>query len=210
MVGMAASLPAFDAAYAPDDEPLVRRFIAETVLDTAAEARIDGRATALIEAIRGRSGAIGGLEDFLREFALSTREGLALMVLAEALLRIPDAATQDKLIEDKLGGGDWDEHSGRGDKLFVAASIWALGLSSRIVHPGDTPEGVVFGLVRRLGQPTVRTATRQAMRVLGHHFVLGETIGEALRRARPAEAYGFRHSYDMLGEGARTDADARH
>ncbi|MCR4282725.1 MAG: bifunctional proline dehydrogenase/L-glutamate gamma-semialdehyde dehydrogenase PutA, partial [Bauldia sp.] len=205
---MKAPLPEFSAPYAPDDEPLIGRYIAETRFDAAAEARIDRRATALIEAIRARSGAIGGLEDFLREFALSTREGLALMVLAEALLRIPDAATQDKLIEDKLGGGDWGEHAGRGDKLFVAASIWALGLSSRIVHPGDTPEGVVSGLVRRLGQPAVRTATRQAMRVLGHHFVLGETIGEALRRARPMEARGLRHSYDMLGEGARTGADA--
>jgi len=201
-------LPRFAAPYAPDDETLIRRQIAETRLDAAPETRIDQRATTLIAAIRASSGAIGGLEDFLREFALSTREGLALMVLAEALLRIPDAATQDKLIEDKLGGGEWDEHAGRGDKLFVAASIWALGLSSRIVHPGDTPEGIVSGLVRRLGQPAVRTATRQAMRVLGHHFVLGQTIGEALRRAQPDEGRGLRHSYDMLGEGARTAAGA--
>ena len=205
---IATRLPRFAAPYAPDDGALIRRQIAAAKLDAAAETRIDRRATALIAAIRSRSGAIGGLEDFLREFALSTREGLALMVLAEALLRIPDAATQDKLIEDKLGGGEWDEHAGRGDKLFVAASIWALGVSSRIVHPGETPEGIVSGLVRRLGQPAVRTATRQAMRVLGHHFVLGETIGEALRRARPDEARGLRHSYDMLGEGARTAADA--
>jgi RHH-type proline utilization regulon transcriptional repressor/proline dehydrogenase/delta 1-pyrroline-5-carboxylate dehydrogenase len=208
MTGMAEALPAFTAPYAPDDEGLIRRYIADARLDAAAEERIDRRATALIAAIRSQSGAIGGLEDFLREFALSTREGLALMVLAEALLRIPDAATQDRLIEDKLGGGDWDEHAGRGDKLFVAASIWALGLSSRIVHPGETPQGIVSGLVRRLGQPAVRTATRQAMRVLGHHFVLGETIGDALRRARTMEERGFRHSYDMLGEGARTAADA--
>ncbi len=117
-------------------------------------------------------------------------------------------ATQDRLIEDKIGSGDWDEHSGRGEKLFVAASIWALGLTSRIVHPGDTPEGIVSGLVKRLGQPAVRTATRQAMRVLGHHFVLGETIEEALGRAQPLEKHGYRHSYDMLGEGARTAADA--
>src|SRR5260221_3371862 len=198
------TISTFDAPYASDDAVLIRRFIAETSLDAASDARIDARAIGLITAIRAHSGAIGGLEDFLREFALSTREGLALMVLAEALLRIPDAATQDKLIEDKLGGGDWSEHAGRGDKLFVAASIWALGLSSRIVQPGDTPEGIFGGLVRRLGQPAGRTATRQAMRVLGHHFVLGETIGEALRRARTMEARGVRHSYDMLGEGART------
>ncbi|MEX0852085.1 MAG: bifunctional proline dehydrogenase/L-glutamate gamma-semialdehyde dehydrogenase PutA [Bauldia sp.] len=203
----ALEVPAFDAPFAEDDDPLVRRFVSETRLDPEAERRVDDRARRLIEAIRARSGAIGGLEDFLREFALSTREGLALMVLAEALLRIPDAATQDRLIEDKLGGGDWDERA-HGDKLFVAASVWALGLSSRIVHPGDTPLGVVAGLVRRLGKPAVRTATRQAMRVLGHHFVLGETISEALGRARAMEGRGFGHSYDMLGEGARTAPDA--
>ncbi|HVY20509.1 MAG TPA: L-glutamate gamma-semialdehyde dehydrogenase [Bauldia sp.] len=202
------AVPPFSALYAPDDETLIRRYIAETHLDAVAEARIDKRATALIEAIRASAGSIGGLEDFLREFALSTREGLALMVLAEALLRIPDNATQDRLIEEKLGGGDWEEHAGKHDTLFVAASIWALGLSSRIVQPEDTPQSVFGGMVRRLGQPAVRAATRQAMRVLGHHFVLGETIGDALRRAAPAEARGSRHSYDMLGEGARTAADA--
>ncbi|MEJ0012374.1 MAG: L-glutamate gamma-semialdehyde dehydrogenase [Bauldia sp.] len=202
------ALPPFSAAYAPDDESLIRRFIAETKLDAVGEARIDRLATALIEQIRASAGSIGGLEDFLREFALSTREGLALMVLAEALLRIPDNATQDKLIEEKLGGGDWEEHAGKHDTLFVAASIWALGLSSRIVEPGDTPRGIFAGMVRRLGQPAVRAATKQAMRVLGHHFVLGETIGDALRRAAPAEARGSRHSYDMLGEGARTAPDA--
>ena len=200
----------FAAAYAPDDAALIRRFIVETNLPDAAEKRIDERTTALIAAIRGHSGAIGGLEDFLREFALSTREGLALMVLAEALLRVPDAATQDRLIEDKIGSGDWSEHAGHGGKLFVAASIWALGVSSRIVHPGETPEGLVSGLVKRLGKPAVRNATRQAMRVLGHHFVLGETIAEALSRARAMEKRGFRYSYDMLGEGARTAADADH
>jgi RHH-type proline utilization regulon transcriptional repressor/proline dehydrogenase/delta 1-pyrroline-5-carboxylate dehydrogenase len=203
-----ARIPEFDAPYAADDATLIRQFIAETRLDRAAEARIDGRAERYIEAIRGHSGAIGGLEDFLREFALSTPEGIALMVLAEALLRVPDTATQDKLIEDKLAGGDWAEHVGDAETWFVAASTWALGVSSRIVHPDATPEGIFAGLVRRIGQPAVRTATRQAMRVLGHHFVLGETIDEALRRARPLEARGYRHSYDMLGEGARTAPDA--
>jgi RHH-type proline utilization regulon transcriptional repressor/proline dehydrogenase/delta 1-pyrroline-5-carboxylate dehydrogenase len=199
---------AFAAPYAADDVALIRAFIDETRLDEAVERRIDQRATGLIMAIRNSAGGIGALEDFLREFALSTREGLALMVLAEALLRVPDAATQDRLIEDKIGSSDWSEHAGRGDKPFVAASIWALGLTSRVVQPGDTPERLVAGLVKRLGKPAVRTATRQAMRVLGHHFVLGETIGEALSRARAIEKQGFRYSYDMLGEGARTAADA--
>ena len=153
-------------------------------------------------------GQMGGVEDFLREYGLSTREGLALMVLAEALLRVPDALTQDRLIEDKLKEGGWSDHETHGDTWFVSASAWALGMSARVVKPGETPEGVMRGLVKRMGMPTVRTATRQAMRFLGHHFVLGETIGEALNRAAKNEARGFRHSYDMLGEGARTRADA--
>src|SRR5437868_9551179 len=202
-----AAVPVFAAPYAGDDAGIVARYIAETTLDPRTDAEIDARATRLIEAIRAHSGAIGGLEDFLRAFALSTREGLALMVLAEALLRVPDTATQDRLIEDKLAGGDWSEH-GHGEKILIAASIWALGVTSRILHPGDTPESIIAGIVKRLGQPAVRAATRQAMRVLGHHFVLGETIGDALQRARPLEADGFSYSFDMLGEGARTVPDA--
>jgi RHH-type transcriptional regulator, proline utilization regulon repressor / proline dehydrogenase / delta 1-pyrroline-5-carboxylate dehydrogenase len=200
--------PRFDAPYAADDGALVRRFIAETRLGAEIEARIDQRTRGYIESIRAQAGAIGGLEDFLREFGLSTREGLALMVLAEALLRVPDTATQDRLIEDKLGGGHWQDHSSPQKTWFVSASLWALGLSSRIVHLDETPDNIITGLVRRLGQPAVRTATRQAMFVLGHHFVLGETIEEALKRAVTLEWRGFRHSYDMLGEGARTRADA--
>jgi RHH-type proline utilization regulon transcriptional repressor/proline dehydrogenase/delta 1-pyrroline-5-carboxylate dehydrogenase len=203
-----AALRAFDAPYAPDDEALLRRFIAQMTLDAAADAGIDARATRYVEAIRAQSGIVGGLEEFLREYSLSTREGLALMVLAEALLRVPDAATQDRLIEDKLAGGEWGDHADHAETWFVLASTWALGLSSRLVQPGETPDGIIAGLVKRVGQPAVRTATRQAMRVLGRHFVLGETIEDALRRARSSEAHGYRHSYDMLGEGARTKADA--
>lgn len=201
-------LPAFEAPYAPDDAGLIRQFIRETELDAAAEARIDQRARRFIGAIRDQSGLIGGIEDFLREYSLSTREGLALMVLAEALLRVPDAETQDRLIEDKLAGGDWGKHAGDAESWFVLASTWALGLSSHIVEIGDRPDNIIADVVRRLGQPAVRAATRRAMRILGHHFVLGETIGEALKRARSHAERGFRHSYDMLGEGARTGEDA--
>ena len=202
-------LPRFDALYAPDDAAILRRISADVRLSDRAETAVDQRAGRFITAIREQSGVIGGLEDFLREFSLSTREGLALMVLAEALLRVPDAATQDRLIEDKLRGGDWGDHAAHAETWFVLASTWALGLSSRIVRPGETPDTIIAGLVKRLGRPAVRTATRQAMGVLGHHFVLGETIREALRRARSREERGFRHSYDMLGEGARTAADAK-
>ncbi|MCT8970743.1 bifunctional proline dehydrogenase/L-glutamate gamma-semialdehyde dehydrogenase PutA [Microbaculum marinisediminis] len=198
----------FSAPYAAADGPLIARLLADTRLAPDAEDRVDDTARALIEGIRARTGGIGGVEDFLREYGLSTREGLALMVLAEALLRVPDAETADRLIEDKLGAADWSAHEGHGDTWLVSASTWALGLSSRIVHPGETPEGIIAGLVKRLGLPAVRTATRRAMRVLGHQFVLGETIHDALDRARSAASRGVRHSFDMLGEGARTAADA--
>jgi len=199
----------FAAPYAPDDKALVASLLKEVCFDAEANRRIDARASAYIASIREQANGIGGVEDFLREYGLSTREGLALMVLAEALLRVPDAATQDKLIEDKLKEGRWSEHEAHGDTWFVSASAWALGLSAKVIKPGETPEGVVASLVKRVGLPTVRTATKQAMRFLGHHFVLGETIGEALKRARANEAKGYRHSFDMLGEGARTRADAK-
>ncbi len=172
----------------------------------AAEARIDARATRLVTAIRARIGGLGGVEDFLHAYALSTKEGLALMVLAEALLRVPDADTADRLIEDKLKAGDWAHHDARSTALLVSASAWTLGITARVIHPGETPEGIVEALVKRLGLPAVRAATRQAMRLLGSHFVLGQSIEEALARAGADRE--FLYSFDMLGEGARTAADA--
>ena len=154
-------------------------------------------ATRLIEGIRARAGGLGGIEDFLHAYSLSTKEGLALMVLAEALLRVPDAHTADRLIEDKLSSGDWTHHEVKSNALLVSASAWALGISARIIQPGETPENIVATLGKRLGLPAVRTATRQAMRLLGSHFVLGQSIEEALGRA--ATHREFRYSYDMLG-----------
>ena len=171
-------LPEFHAPHAAADEELAARFLSGAFRPKASEARIDKLAGRLVEAIRARSGGLGGVEDFLHAYALSTREGLALMVLAEALLRVPDAHTADRLIEDKLAAGDWSHHEGGGG-LLVSASAWTLGLSVRIIQPGETPEGIVESLIKRIGLPAVRTATRQAMRLLGSHFVLGQTIGEA-------------------------------
>ncbi|MBV1701772.1 MAG: bifunctional proline dehydrogenase/L-glutamate gamma-semialdehyde dehydrogenase PutA [Hyphomicrobiales bacterium] len=203
---------AFDAPYSPPDDVIAKVLLAEADFGAEAEARIDRTATQLIAAIRapkrGVAGGLGGIEDFLREYSLSTREGLALMVLAEALLRVPDAATADRLIEDKLSHGDWAHHITRSDALLVTASAWALGLTARILQPGETPEGVLAGLVKRVGLPSVRTATRQAMRLMGGHFVLGETIEAALARAKSGSGRLYRYSFDMLGEGARTQADA--
>ena len=122
--------------------------------------------------------------------------------------RVPDAATADSLIEDKLGQGDFLNHETQSDAILVSASAWALGLTARVIQPGETPESMIGKLVKRLGLPTVRTATRQAMRVLGSHFVLGQTIDEALERARSGTGKLFRYSFDMLGEGARTQEDA--
>ncbi|MEM6462363.1 MAG: bifunctional proline dehydrogenase/L-glutamate gamma-semialdehyde dehydrogenase PutA [Pseudomonadota bacterium] len=205
---VSAPPPHFDAPYAADDDTLIAAFAEQLDLAPQQNDSIDKRARRYIEAIRGDAGSIGGVEDFLREYGLSTPEGLAMMVLAEALLRVPDAGTQDKLIEDKLKEGNWSEQDSHGDTWFVAASAWALGITARVIKPGETPESLLQGVVRRLGLPTVRTATKQAMRFLGHHFVLGETIDAALSRAARNEARGFRHSFDMLGEGARTAADA--
>ena len=202
----ASEVPPFTAPFAPADEAIAARLLAAAARSDAAEARIDACATRLVEAIRARAGGLGGVEDFLHAYALSTKEGLALMVLAEALLRVPDADTADRLIEDKLRSGDWGHHDTRSTALLVSASAWTLGITARVIHPGETPEGIVEVLVKRLGLPAVRAATRQAMRLLGSHFVLGQTIDEALSRARAGREYLY--SFDMLGEGARTGADA--
>jgi len=196
----------FRAAYAPADEDLAAEFLNAVPFAADAEARIDARAGRLVAAIRGRTGGVGGIEDFLREYSFSTREGLALMVLAEALLRVPDAATADRLIEDKLAAGDFAGHEVRSGALLVSASAWALGISAQVIGTHESPESILHDLVSRLGRPAVRTATRQAMRLLGSHFVLGETIAEALSRG--AAHPEFRYSFDMLGEAARTGADA--
>ncbi|MCP3402936.1 bifunctional proline dehydrogenase/L-glutamate gamma-semialdehyde dehydrogenase PutA [Bradyrhizobium sp. CCGB20] len=200
--------PPFSAPYAPDDAEIAARLLPASHLGPPQEARIDRTATRLIEAIRKRDDRLGGVEDMLREFALSTKEGLALMVLAEALLRVPDARTADQFIEDKLGEGDFIHHETKSTAFLVNASAWALGLSARVIQPGETPDGTIGRLVKRLGAPAVRTATRQAMRLMGNHFVLGETIEQALERGKPRSGQKPRYSFDMLGEGARTAADA--
>ncbi|MBX9650276.1 MAG: bifunctional proline dehydrogenase/L-glutamate gamma-semialdehyde dehydrogenase PutA [Xanthobacteraceae bacterium] len=201
-------VPPFSAPYAPDDRAIAARLLRSARLEAAQERRIDGTATRLIEAIRSNDDPLGGVEDMLREFALSTKEGLALMVLAEALLRVPDARTADQFIEDKLGQGDFLHHETRSSAFLVNASAWALGLSTRVIQPGETPQGTIGRLTKRLGAPAVRAATRQAMRLMGNHFVLGETIEAALARAQPHASQHRRFSFDMLGEGARTAEDA--
>ncbi len=206
MNGVTAGLPSFQAPYAQPDEELAAKFLADAAREPAAERRVDARARRLIEAIRAKIGGLGGVDDFLHAYSLSTKEGLALMVLAEALLRVPDAATADRLIEDKLAGGRWLDGDVKSTALLVSASAWTLGVAARVIHPGETPETILDNVVRRIGLPAMRAATRQAMRLLASHFVMGRTIEEALARAKAHPQFSY--SFDMLGEGARTSADA--
>ena len=203
-----ASIPPFTAPYAPDDSVIAARLLATGSFSAEQDRRIDRTATRLIDAIRVNDDRLGGVEDMLREFALSTKEGLALMVLAEALLRVPDSRTADRFIEDRLGEGDFVHHETKSSAFLVNASAWALGMSARVIQPGETPQGTIGRLTKRLGAPAVRAATRQAMRLMGSHFVLGETIEAALARAELRAKGAARYSFDMLGEGARTAADA--
>jgi RHH-type proline utilization regulon transcriptional repressor/proline dehydrogenase/delta 1-pyrroline-5-carboxylate dehydrogenase len=208
MTSDSSPFPLFAAPYAQDDRALAARLLETGRLRPDQDQRIDRTAMRLIDAIRTNDDRLGGVEDMLREFALSTKEGLALMVLAEALLRVPDSRTADQFIEDKLGQGDFVHHETKSSAFLVNASAWALGISARAIQPGETPQGTIGRLTKRLGVPAVRAATRQAMRLMGSHFVLGETIEAALGRAQPHSAGAPRYSFDMLGEGARTAADA--
>ncbi|MCP1543785.1 RHH-type proline utilization regulon transcriptional repressor/proline dehydrogenase/delta 1-pyrroline-5-carboxylate dehydrogenase [Methylorubrum extorquens] len=201
------SAPRFQAAYAPDDAALAEALLREAPLPAATEAAVDRLASDLIGAIRADAGH-GAVEALLREYALTTREGLALMSLAEALLRVPDAATADRLIADKLREGDFVHHAVRSESGLAHAASWALGLGARLVGPQDTPEATLGSMVRRLGRPAVRAAAHRAMRVMGGQFVLAEEIGAALKRAGSGTARRSRFSFDMLGEGARTADDA--
>jgi len=195
-----------------DETPLAESLIEQARFAPAARERIRQRAGGWVEAIRANRRQAGGLDAFLREYDLSSREGVVLMCLAEALLRIPDAATVDRLIQDQLGHSDWEKHLGHADSLLVNASTWALMLTGRLValDAGEQGAGgILKRLLARTSEPFIRQAVLQAMHILGQQFVMGRSIAEALNRARAAERAGYRHSYDMLGEAARSQADAR-
>ncbi|MDA5193155.1 bifunctional proline dehydrogenase/L-glutamate gamma-semialdehyde dehydrogenase PutA [Govanella unica] len=196
------------------DENLAVDGLLETLhLSSGARLRIVRQARLLVEAARGQSHRQGSIDAFMHEFGLSNKEGVALMCLAEALLRVPDAGTADKLIAEKIASGSWADHRGRSDSLFVNASTWALMLTGRVVElDRETSEdlGGWFGkLVTRVGEPIIRKASMQAMRIMGDQFVLGRTIDEGLNRAQKVNPPHVRNSFDMLGEGARTAADAK-
>jgi RHH-type proline utilization regulon transcriptional repressor/proline dehydrogenase/delta 1-pyrroline-5-carboxylate dehydrogenase len=201
---------AIDAHYLADEAAMMRDLVARADLDPAARTAISAGAADLVRRIRGAASP-GLMEVFLAEYGLSTEEGIALMCLAEALLRVPDAETIDALIEDKIAPSDWGKHLGHSASSLVNASTWGLMLTGKVLadrKPG--PAGHLRGAIKRLGEPVIRSAVGRAMREMGRQFVLGEDIQAAMKRAAGMEKIGFTYSYDMLGEAARTDADARH
>ncbi|RAH98205.1 bifunctional proline dehydrogenase/L-glutamate gamma-semialdehyde dehydrogenase [Acuticoccus sediminis] len=191
-----------------DEAAVLERLVGHAQLDETTRKRAADRAARIVRKVRTDSRP-GLMETFLAEYGLSTDEGIALMCLAEALLRVPDADTIDALIEDKIAPSDWGKHLGHSSSSLVNASTWALLVTGHVLDEGGT--GLAKSLraaLRRLGEPVIRAAVGEAMRRLGRQFVLGETIEGAMKRAAGMEAKGYTYSYDMLGEAARTYEDA--
>jgi len=209
---MAGLRDAISESYLADESLISAERIEEAKFSPGENAAVQGLARELAGRLRKEGAKRGGVDAFTQEYALSTEEGVALMCLAEALLRVPDAETADRLIRDKIAPADWDSHSGKSGSLFVNASTWALMLTGRVVRMGQTAdmdfEAIVKKLVSRTGEPVIRQAISTAMRMLGGQFVLGRTMKEAMRNAHKWRAKGYRYSFDMLGEAAYTAADA--
>lgn len=200
---------AITAAARIDEAEALAPLLREASLPQDLRAAIRATASALVTALR-REHRGSGVEGLVQEYSLSSEEGVALMCLAEALLRIPDTATRDALIRDKIADGDWSAHLGGGRSLFVNAASWGLAVTGRLVSSVDDRGlgAALTRLVARAGEPVIRRGVDLAMRLMGEQFVTGETIEQAVGRARELEAKGFRYSYDMLGEAATTAADA--
>ena len=198
-----------DTAKFTDERQAVASALAARPLSLEDRRSVLDEATALVRSARRGARRQGVVESFLQEFSLSTREGLALMCLAEALLRTPDEETRDKLIAEKIASADWASHAGASDSLLVNASTWSLMLTGKLIDPDEEAGADLPGFIRRLagrlGEPVIRRAVGAAVKIMGEQFVLGATIEKAIRRAAQD---GFVCSFDMLGEGARTEADA--
>ena len=208
-LGLAAPLRQAVAARLRAPETIVLDLADEAALSAAQLDQAQSRARALAGQVRHARRHASGVDALMHEFSLSSAEGVALMCLAEALLRVPDAATRDRLIADKLGHGDWAAHVGHSPSLFVNATAWGLLLTGRLVPQSSEGLGAALtGLLSRTGAPVIRAAADLAVRLLGRQFVTGQTIADALEHAGPREARGYRFSYDMLGEAAVTAADA--
>jgi RHH-type proline utilization regulon transcriptional repressor/proline dehydrogenase/delta 1-pyrroline-5-carboxylate dehydrogenase len=198
--------------YLRDESRLVGGLIERAVYTADERRRIATLAQKLVGSAREGRGKHGGLDAFMHEYGLTSEEGVTLLCLAEALLRIPDADTADALIDERVGSGQWERHLGHSDSLLVNASTWGLMLTGRIVRlgraSGSGPGALLKRLVARSGEPVIRQALRQAVKILGDQFVLGRTIESAISNARAFEKQGYLFSYDMLGEAARTQRDA--
>ncbi len=203
---------AITAAWMRDETEHVGEMLEQARLPDDHQAQAQALATDLVARVRARAQDQGAIEAFMRQYDLGSEEGVLLMCVAEALLRIPDQDTADKLIRDKLGEADWKKHMGESDSVLVNASTWGLMLTGRLVSLNDLTRhdarGAFKRLVGRVGEPVIRLAVRQAMRIMGHQFVMGRNIGEALNRARKGRNAAYRYSYDMLGEAALTARDA--
>ena len=203
---------AITTAWARDEATHVTELLAAARRPEAERRAVQATATDLVQRVRARAEDQGAIEAFMRQYDLGSEEGVLLMCVAEALLRIPDEATADRLIRDKLADADWRRHMGRSDSVLVNASTWGLMLTGHLVDLADDTKRDVHGafkrLVGRLGEPVIRLAVRQAMRIMGHQFVMGRTIGEALARSRKGANAAYRYSFDMLGEAALTARDA--
>ena len=198
--------------YLADEAQLVSELAAAADPGDVQRKKILETAAHLVAAVRQNTAKDGGIDAFLQQYDLSSEEGVLLMCIAEALLRIPDADTADKLIADKITSANWSNHLGESDSIFVNASTWGLMLTGQLLKledvRGANPAKLLGKLAGRAGEPVVRTAMRQAMRIMGHQFVMGRTIDEALTRSVKKGNRAYRHSFDMLGEAALTAADA--
>jgi len=207
-----AKRKAIQTAFLADETQCVNALLQGIELTPHHQAQIQLKASQLVEQVRHKSQSLGGLSAFLQEYDLSSQEGVVLLCLAEALLRIPDSETADQLIRDKLGSANWEQHLGSSQSLFVNASTWGLMLTGRVISVKDASTlgaaGFLNAIVSRISEPVVRTALKEAMRIMGHQFVMGQTIDEALTRSETDEFSPYRFSYDMLGEAAISQQDA--
>ncbi|MBZ9567960.1 MULTISPECIES: bifunctional proline dehydrogenase/L-glutamate gamma-semialdehyde dehydrogenase PutA [Modicisalibacter] len=199
--------------YIVDEDAFMRELVAFLQADDEDFQRIADKTADLVREVREMDTAVDSIDELLQQYSLDTHEGLMLMCLAEAMLRIPDKATADALIEDKLGPADWKSYVGQSESWFVNASTWGLLMTGRVIQLDKPREGkpatFINKLVNRMGEPVIRRAMVEAMKIMGRQFVLGRTVDEALKRSQPLFDKGYTYSYDMLGEAARTRDDAR-
>jgi RHH-type proline utilization regulon transcriptional repressor/proline dehydrogenase/delta 1-pyrroline-5-carboxylate dehydrogenase len=210
----AGRIPYLNDLYLADEAELIRELCDAADAGESIRHNIEKTAIQLVEAVRRNKANEGGIDAFLQQYDLSSQEGVLLMCIAEALLRIPDADTADRLIADKITSARWKDHLGESDSLFVNASTWGLMLTGQLLQLDQAtkknPLNLLGKLANRAGEPVVRTAMRQAMRIMGHQFVMGRTIDEALQRSVKKGNAGYRYSFDMLGEAALTAEHAKH